>query len=61
MNQEQICFVIVAFASFHIGVRFFRAMLAAPVAQLFLNKGQVKWAMRVRNLSYSQSPRIRHE
>lgn len=53
--QTVIAFFIVMFAgaslSWNFFGNFFKAFLAAPVAQWFLKRGYVKWAMKCRFIS----------
>ena len=48
MNQERIAFIIVGVAAVSVAFTFFRSTLAAPIAKLFLKRGNVKMAMKLK-------------
>jgi hypothetical protein len=49
MSQQTIAFVIVGVAALGLLISFFRAVLAAPLANFFLKRGNVKLAVKIKS------------
>lgn len=48
MNQEALAFIVVGVAATVVVVSFFRKHLASPLAKVFLKRGKVKLAMKLK-------------
>ena len=56
-QQEGVALAIVAGVGLGIAFRFYRKWIAPPLAEWLLQRGKVKWAMKVRSSFYKPAQR----